>query len=210
MTYRYTVEDVRYIQDLYGNNFTQAEMNAVYHRRRTEAGTQTKRGDYTNWISKLSPNSKHLAETVTTAAKGGVVDVYKMIMSCMDCNKKEAKKIYNTILVPLCPSGRFTMPNAAMFTSVLFQPPEACNSWITYAYLSPQYASDFEIEELDEWTNVFIFKTDRTYLDLLKGKITEEMILNDIRYGLRSMHRDNNQIPEMEAELLGILIDTSA
>lgn len=180
MTYHYTSADILFVQNLYKHSFSQIEINQLYHNRRQAEGTQTQKGDYTNFISKLSKGSKHTAKTIATAIKyEGKYRVVRHISYCLHITIKQATKVYNTRVLPLC-GTRFNLPHPNNFRSIAHDY-EACNSSIYYAFESIGYSDDFPGgDDIGPTLYTLLGSPDYTYIDIINGNLTKDMIMEEI------------------------------
>lgn len=176
--YRYTIKDVEYITHLYKMGFTPRDINPSYAAYRRKAGTGTKREDYTNFISQLSPQSKHrqgkMHKIATAEYSGGVIET---IMFCLKCSEKEARRIYNTRVVPVCRGGFYSQNEHEWMTlySVRYFKP-ACASTLYFIYSTEEMGPVGSDSPGDVWT----YKSDSTFRDLIDGTLDEAGILAEI------------------------------
>lgn len=191
MSYRYGKDDVHFVVSKIKAGIKLRDVNDLYHFWRTARGTETEKGDYTNFVSKLSPNSKHLEKTVTAAHEHTEKnDVIQKIRYCLNCSKKEASKVYRTRVVPVCVS-RFHDPSAADLVSVRYYAGAPCNSYLYIMFVSQNYEDEIgdvpaHLRGNDLWT----IRTEHEYRELLDGSLTKDDILAIIS--------ENNKGPEQE------------
>lgn len=185
MSYRYGRPDVTFITTKLKEGLKQKDINTLYHFWRVHRGTETKKGDYTNFISKLSPTSKHLDKTVTAAYDHSDKDsVVRNIMYCLGCNRKHAERVYKTCIVPVCVS-RFHEPSNASMISVRYSP-AACNDYLYFAFSTEDYAETFGLDPSIHNDDVWTVRTNHEFKELIDGSLSKEVIerkLSDIADG---------------------------
>lgn len=167
---------------------TQREIKNRIDYDRMRTGTYTGQGISTNTISRLSPKSKH-----RTAFKNKIVsvwgewDVSHVIAKCMHRSIGEARDIYFDYVLPISPFNFYDPNNGNMVAIRIAKPP--CKSQIYIAFTSVGYDEIYEIYNEGDpieneigtkasKDNVWMVKTPFTYLDVLKGKISMEVITN--------------------------------
>lgn len=179
MSYRYGGDDVKFVVSKIRAGFKLKDINDLYHLWRGVKGTETKKGDYTNFISKLSPRSKHLDKTATTAYDHtDKYSVIRNVMHCLNCSEKEATRVYKNRIIPVC-LGRFHDPSAASLISVRYHP-AACNDYLYFIFTTEDYAETMGLEPGLHTDDVWTVRTENEFRELLDGSLTKEDIIEQM------------------------------
>lgn len=183
MAYRYTVDDIRFVQEKFRETKGGTSIvNALYAVWRSERGTGTKRGDYTNFVSQMSPKSKKrvgkVNKILTEDYKWNVI--YN-IKACMKVDEKEALRIYKTRILPVTPGGFFAdlddNTRGVGLVSVRYHT-AGCNDPLYFIYTTEHYEDILgHSPDSDVWT----YRSESGYRDLLDGSLTGEDMLRQIR-----------------------------
>lgn len=190
--YRHSPEDVDVILKAYGpdGKTSQKDVCAIYSRFRFSRGTSPKNEtekSYTNFVSRLSPGSKHReAEISGVKTRFEKLGILYNIIRIMKCDLKTAKKIYQNNIVPVCIGSYMDEGKAVFFETVdnsrsdnygvisVKHTPHAsaehCLYFITYAE-DDLYSEDYRDSD-HPWT----MKTHYTYRELLEGKLPKSEI----------------------------------
>ncbi|MCK4500730.1 hypothetical protein KAU11_09530 [Candidatus Babeliales bacterium] len=191
MSYRYGREDVQFVIPLIKAGIKLKDVNDAYNSWRRDRGTATEKGDYTNFISKLSPQSKHLDKTVTSAYDHtDKYSVIRNIMYCLGCNEKAAKKVYKDRVLPLC-VARFHDPSSASLVSIRYHP-ASCNDYLYFIFTTEDYAETFGLDPELHTDDVWTVRTEREFREILDGSLTRD----DINKLLLEYAR-NEYVPEL-------------
>jgi hypothetical protein len=169
---------------------TQKEIKNRIDYDRMRAGTYTGHGISSNSISERSPGSRHRIKHVTKQiSRWGEWNVSHVIAKCLHCSLGDARDIYRDYILPISPFD-FYDPNARNMVALRIATPSSCDSKIYIAFTSVGYDEMYEIEDDGGETleskmgtkplkdNVWTVKTPFTYSNVLKGKVTMEVITN--------------------------------
>lgn len=177
MAYRYTPADISFVTTKMREGFTQKDINLSYHFWRTERGTETRKGDYTNFISKLSKESKHREKTFRsvhdTYHRGEVV---RKIQSYLNCSNKKAAQVYKRNIVPVCVKG-YHDPNNISLISILNYGNVASTQRLYIIFTTANYRENMNLGKDDPKTDeLWTVETSYTWGDIVDGDFSRDVI----------------------------------
>lgn len=180
MSYRYGKSDVEFVISKLDSGIKQKDVNDIYHLQRAKEGTATKKGDYSNFISKLAKGSKHRILTKTKAYEH--TESYNILYKIKHCIKgtiKEAKKVLKRNIEPLCEPGFAT--TQGNLHSIRTKAPTACGEYVYYMYSIVDYDDFSGVKDSgDVWTHK-AEADNHTFKDICMGYVG----INEIMAALR-------------------------